>query len=167
MAYYQNVPLVILTSDRNPTMLKQREDQMIDQVGMFDRHVRKSVNLPIVIDRDDFIFCQRLVNEALLKLNHHGMGPVHINVPMKAYNNSFNVKKLSEAVRFERLDKMSEKAVWNKKIEQSKKANRILVICGQMSYVSDRLRNNLDRFFEKFNASLTMEYMANIYSEGI
>ena len=43
-AYYQNVPLVVLTSDRDPALLGQREDQMIDQVGMYDRHVRKSVN---------------------------------------------------------------------------------------------------------------------------
>ena len=163
-AYYQNVPLVILTSDRTPAMLKQREDQMIDQVGMFDRHVRKSVNLPIVDDQDNFIFCQRLVNEALLELNHHGTGPVHINVPMKAYNNSFNVKKLPDVVWFERLDKLSEEAVWNKKIEKLKKAKRILIVCGQMSHVSDKLRNNLDRFFEKFNTSLTMEYMTNIYA---
>lgn len=39
-AYYQNVPLVILTSDRNPAMLRQREDQIIDQIGMFDRHIK-------------------------------------------------------------------------------------------------------------------------------
>lgn len=44
-AFYQDVPLVVLTSDRNPAMLGQWEDQMIDQVGMYDRHVRKSVNL--------------------------------------------------------------------------------------------------------------------------
>lgn len=139
---------------------------MIDQVGMFDRHVRKSVNLPIVDDRDDFIFCQRLVNEALLELDHHGTGPVHINVPMKAYNNSFNIKILPDVIRFDRLDKLSEDAVWDKKIEKLKKAKRILVVCGQMSHVSDKLRSSLDRFFEKFNTSLTMEYMANIYAGG-
>ena len=35
---------------------------------MDDRHVRKSVNLPVVKTDDDFIYCQRLVNEALLEL---------------------------------------------------------------------------------------------------
>ena len=47
-AFYQGVPIVVLTSDRDPQMLGQWEDQMIDQVGMYDRHVRKSVNLPII-----------------------------------------------------------------------------------------------------------------------
>ena len=166
-AYYQNVPIIVLTSDRNPAMLMQREDQMINQVGMFNRHVKKSVNLPVVNDHDDFIFCQRLVNEALLELDHHGTGPVHINVPMKAYNNSFNVKQLPKVVRFERLDRQSEKAMWDGKIEQLKKAKRILVVCGQMSHVSDKLKSNLEEFFKRFNASLTMEYMANIYSGGV
>ena len=73
----------MLTGDRDVAMLGQREDQMIDQVGMYDRHVRKSVNLPVVKTDDDFIYCQRLVNEALLELDHNGQtGPVHINVPM-------------------------------------------------------------------------------------
>ena len=40
-AYYQHVPLIVLTGDRDYEMLGQWEDQMIDQVGMFDRHVRK------------------------------------------------------------------------------------------------------------------------------
>ena len=79
-AFYQGVPLVVLTSDRDPEMLGQWEDQMIDQVGMYDRHVRKSVNLPIINNYDDEIYCQRLINEALLELNHHGTGPVHINI---------------------------------------------------------------------------------------
>ena len=100
-AFYQGVPIVVLTSDRDPEMLGQWEDQMIDQVGMYDRHVRKSVNLPIINNHDDEIYCQRLVNEALMELNHHGTGPVHINVPMKSYNNSFNVK------RFQRLQSLT------------------------------------------------------------
>ena len=79
-AFYQNVPIVILTSDRNPSMLGQWEDQMIDQVGMFDRHVKKSVNLPIINDEDDEYYAERLINEALLELNHNGKGPVHIDI---------------------------------------------------------------------------------------
>ncbi|MGN0376285.1 MAG: 2-succinyl-5-enolpyruvyl-6-hydroxy-3-cyclohexene-1-carboxylic-acid synthase [Suilimivivens sp.] len=166
-AFYQNVPLVILTSDRNPAMLGQWEDQMIDQVGMYDRHVRKSVNLPVVENKDDFIFCQRLVNEALLELDHHGRGPVHINIPMKAYNNSFNIKSLPEVTKIDRLDVMSDREAWNRKIDKLKSADRILVVCGQMSYVSDELKVALDTFFHRFNASLTIEYMANIEGEGV
>ena len=167
-AFYQGVPIVVLTSDRDPEMLGQWEDQMIDQVGMYDRHVRKSVNLPIIHDHDDEIYCQRLVNEALLELNHHGTGPVHINVPMKAYNNSFNIKKLPEATKFERLCLDSEKTLWDAKLETLKKARRILVTCGQNSYVSPALKKSLSEFFLKYNSAVSIEYMSNVdLEEGL
>lgn len=167
-AFYQGVPIVVLTSDRDPEMLGQWEDQMIDQVGMYDRHVRKSVNLPIIHDHDDEIYCQRLVNEALLELNHHGTGPVHINVPMKAYNNSFNIKKLPEVTKFERLCLDSEKTLWDAKLETLKKARRILVTCGQNSYVSPALKKSLSEFFLKYNSAVSVEYMSNVdLEEGL
>ena len=161
-AFYQGVPIVVLTSDRDPAMLGQWEDQMIDQVGMYDRHVRKSVNLPIINSRDDEIFCQRLVNEALLELNHRGTGPVHINVPMKSYNNSFNVKSLPEVTKIDRLGISDEEAEWSRKIDKLKTAKRILVTCGQNSYVSPALQSNIRIFFERYDSAVVLDYMANI-----
>lgn len=161
-AFYQNVPLIILTSDRDPHMLGQREDQMIDQVGMFDRHVRKSVNLPIVNSREDFIWCQRLVNEAFLELDHHGKGPVHINIPMNSYNISFNAKEIPFVVKFERLEHDCELQKWNEKAEILKKKQRIMVVCGQNSFVSENLNRQLKSFFEKYNCAVSIEYMSNL-----
>lgn len=164
-AFYQGVPIVVLTSDRNPAMLGQWEDQMIDQVGMFDRHVRKSVNLPEVENRDDFIFCQRLVNEALLELNHRGSGPVHINVPTRYYNRSFTCKMLPEVTKIDRLDAFSPAELWQQKVDALKNSRRILITCGQNSAVSASLQVRIDAFFRKFNAAISIEYMANIESE--
>ncbi len=166
LAYKQNVPLVVLTSDRNPAMLRQREDQMIDQVDMFGQNIKKAVNLPIVNDGDDFIYCQRLVNEALMELDHHGKGPVQINIPMKAYNNSFNVSVLPEVTKIERLDLSMRESLWASKVQKLKQAKRILVVCGQNSSVPDRLKQSLTDFFERFNCSLSMEYMANVSEAG-
>ena len=165
-AYYQGVPLVVLTSDRDPAMLGQWEDQMIDQVGMFDRHVKKSVNLPEIDNREDFIFCQRLVNEALLELNHHGTGPVHINVPMRYYNRSFNCKVLPEVTKIERLGVFDDDCLWRKKVEKLRQSQRILVTCGQSSFISDGFKEQLNLFFHKFNSSISIEYMTNMECDG-
>jgi 2-succinyl-5-enolpyruvyl-6-hydroxy-3-cyclohexene-1-carboxylate synthase len=167
-AFYQGVPVIVLTSDRDPAMLGQWEDQMIDQVGMYDRHVRKSVNLPIINNRDDEIYCQRLVNEALLELNHHGTGPVHINIPMKSYNNSFNIKSLPEVTKIERLCLEDNNILWQEKIKKLSNAKKVLVTCGQMSYVSHNLKMEIQRFFEKYNATIAVEYMSNLeFEHGI
>lgn len=164
-AFYQGVPLIILTSDRDPEMLGQWEDQMIDQVGMYDRHVRKSINLPIIHDHDDEIYCQRILNEALLELDHHGTGPVHINVPMKSYNNSFNIKELPQVRKIDRLTLEDDSDKWIKKIELLKKAKRILVTCGQSSFFDQRLEERLNNFFKHFNSAISVEYMSNIQVE--
>lgn len=166
-AFYQGVPLIVLTSDRNPAMLGQWEDQMIDQVGMYDRHVRKSVNLPAEINnQDDWIYCQRLVNEALLELNHHGTGPVHINIPMKSYNNSFNTKSLPEVIKIDRVEVLSDDSLWKEKIEELKNAKRILVTVGQRSYFSDNLNKQLTDFFHHYNAAISVDYMSNVDCDG-
>lgn len=46
-AYYQNIPLLVLTGDRDPYLLDQLEDQMINQVNMYGNFCRKSVTLPL------------------------------------------------------------------------------------------------------------------------
>ena len=166
-AFYQGVPIVVLTSDRDPAMLGQWEDQMIDQVGMFDRHVKKSVNLPLIYSKDDEIHCQRLINEALLELNHHGTGPVHINVPMKAYNTSFTVKELPTVTKIDRLCLEDDLNIWNEKIEKLKASERILVVCGQKSYVGNELKSRIEDFFHRYNSAVIVDHMSNLDFEGI
>ena len=139
---------------------------MIDQVGMFDRHVRKSVNLPIVRDDDDYIYCRRLVNEALLELNHNGTGPVHINVPMKYYSTTFPLHSLPEVQAIHRVDWNSSQDEWQEKVNQLAAAKRILVVCGQESYVSDEQQRQMTEFFHKFNSAIAVDYMSNIECEG-
>lgn len=163
-AFYQGVPLVVLTSDRNPAMLGQWEDQMIDQVGMYDRHVRKSVNLPIINDSDDAHFCERLVNEALLELDHHGTGPIHINVPMKAYNNSFNVKELPKVTRIRRVE-TDQADEWAACADQLSRVKRVLVVAGQQSSCPAELACALESFAASYEVAIAAEYMANIPRE--
>ena len=161
-AYYQNVPLVILTSDRDQRMIGQWEDQLIDQVGMYDRHVRKSVNLPIINDKDDEIYCQRLINEALLELNHNGAkGPVQINIPTNTYNRSFLAKELPYTKKIDRLF-LNSKENWNNSIKELNEYKKILVICGQKADVSIELKKELEKFFENYNCAIVGDYMSNV-----
>lgn len=57
-AFYQHLPLIILTSDRNHYYLNQQEDQCVPQKNLYSDIVRKSVDLPIVRDGMDFLVLQ-------------------------------------------------------------------------------------------------------------
>lgn len=166
-AYYQNVPLLVLTSDRDYRMLGQWEDQMIDQVGMYDRHVKKSLNLPMdASTKDDFVYCQRLVNEGLLELTHNSKGPVHINVPTDSYSADFYTKTLPDVKKIDLLNYSSEDILWKDKIIKLKNASKILIAVGQNSYISDKLKLLIEQFFKKYNCSISVEYMGNLECVG-
>jgi len=81
-SYYQQVPLLVISADRPTAWIGQMDGQTIPQTGIFGSLIRKEVSLPEPASETDIWHCNRLINEALLELNHHVCGPVHINVPI-------------------------------------------------------------------------------------
>lgn len=81
-AYYQNLPLLIISADRPASAIGQMDGQTIVQPGSFHNYIRKEVTLPEPHDAESLWYCNRLINEALAELTHNGFGPVHINVPI-------------------------------------------------------------------------------------
>lgn len=96
-AFYQQVPLVVISADRPMAWIGQMDGQTVPQPGVFGALVKKSVNLPEVKTGEDERYCNRLVNEALLALNHYGKGPVHINIPLSEPLFGFTVEELPPA----------------------------------------------------------------------
>ena len=77
-AYYQHIPLVVISADRPPQWIDQLDGQTLPQPDAFGRFVKKTVNLPEPHDEETRWYCQRLLNEALIIYD----APVHINVPI-------------------------------------------------------------------------------------
>ena len=127
-AYYQKVPLLFLTGDRDPYCLDQLEDQMINQVDMYRNFCKKCVSLPVVETEKDVWYCQRLVNEAILELNHHGCGPVQINFPINQSINDIadaSVPELPLYNKIERFELTTPEEKWAAKVDELKKKSRI------------------------------------------
>ena len=85
-AFYQRLPLLVLSSDRVPYLLNQMEDQMYDQLDTFTHCTKYCGQLPEVNNSIDEWLCNRIINEGLLELKHHGNGPVHLNIPFVAHH---------------------------------------------------------------------------------
>lgn len=81
-AYYQNVPLLVISADRPLAMIGQMQGQTLPQTGAFGQMARYSVSLPEPKTEVEHWHCNRIVNEALAMLTENGAGPVHINVPI-------------------------------------------------------------------------------------
>lgn len=97
-AFYQQVPLVVISADRPAAWIGQMDGQTLPQPGVFGSLVKKSVNLPEVQSEEDEWYCNRLINEALMELDHHGKGPVHINVPISEPFSSYQSRNFLKHV---------------------------------------------------------------------
>lgn len=168
-AFYQNVPILVLTGDRDPYMLGQQEDQMINQVGMYDRVVRKSVTLPIVKNDFDKWYAERLINEAILELDHHKKGPVHINVPVPAVVYWSKDKEITEYPSVKVINRYEISDAFTKQLENMRqvlsKKKKILVLAGQNTSTFDE--HYLSEFFSKYNCIIHAEHMGNVACSGV
>ena len=89
-AYYQHIPMVVISADRPPQWIDQLDGQTLPQPDALGRFVRKAVTLPEPHNEEQHWYCNRLVNEALL-VRH---APVHINVPISEPLFDFSVPLL-------------------------------------------------------------------------
>ncbi len=132
-AYYQHVPLVVISADRPPQWIDQLDGQTLPQQDALGRFVRKAVSLPEPHNEEEHWFCNRLVNEALLAARQRGDGPVHINVPLTEPLYEFTVDSLPD----ERMITYAAPCVDKRLITECAgmfwKASRPMVIVGQSS----------------------------------
>jgi 2-succinyl-5-enolpyruvyl-6-hydroxy-3-cyclohexene-1-carboxylate synthase len=83
-AFYQQVPLFVLTADRPPEWIDQQDNQAIHQPGMYAPHVRYAGVLPLDDGHEDARWhTVRLIGEALDAAQGLQPGPVHINAPLR------------------------------------------------------------------------------------
>ena len=81
-AFYQRVPLLVITADRPEEWVDQGEGQAIRQQGVLALHMKRSVQLPRnPTDELARWHCGRLINEAIDATLLPVPGPVHVNVP--------------------------------------------------------------------------------------
>ena len=102
-AYYQQVPIVVISADRPPQWIDQNDGQTMPQGDALGRFVKKSVTLCEPADDEQRWMCNRLVNEVLLEATHHGCGPVHVNIPISEPLYEFTTEKLPEERKINRM----------------------------------------------------------------
>ncbi|NQZ79114.1 MAG: 2-succinyl-5-enolpyruvyl-6-hydroxy-3-cyclohexene-1-carboxylic-acid synthase, partial [Ekhidna sp.] len=94
-AYYREIPLVVLSADRPPELIDQRDGQTIRQFGALENHVLGSFQLPIIESRTDEKEYESTLIEGLKKASGSRKGPVHINIPFREPFYPISDQKLS------------------------------------------------------------------------
>lgn len=138
-AFYQEIPLIIISADRPPEWTNQYDGQTIQQLGIFGPHVKNAFQLPVEVQHPDAQWqVNRIVNEAILLTADFPRGPVHINIPLREpfypeHNESFDfpkvrvIRKPKTEVQLREEDWQALRKIWHQ-------AERRMIIVGQMPY---------------------------------
>ncbi len=166
-AYYQQVPFIVISADRPAAWIGQMDGQTLPQPDVFRTLVKKSVNLPEIRTEEDEWYCNRLVNEALLETDHHGRGPVHINIPVSEPLFHFTVEELPEVRVITRYQKEGLLDEYSKPfLESFIKYQKRMLIAGQITYIDKSDWNDVghDTLYKPF--AFLSEHTGNRFAPG-
>lgn len=141
-AFYQEVPLIVLTADRPPEWIDQWDGQTIHQENLYADHIKGSFKY----DEDHVD-----VGETALALALGGAPrPVHLNVPIREPfypdsldENVFSTKGTKDTKR--EIEKIDD-AIWSEFEAALNSSEKVMVLGGQMGFNSELvgLLNQLD-----------------------
>lgn len=132
-AYYQHVPLVVISADRPAMWIDQQDGQTLPQLDALGRFVSKAVSLPEPSTDDERWYCNRLVNEALLCCQRHGGSPVHLNVPISEPLFTFNMPALPTERVIRQVVATTDVAHCQPLLADVQSAKRPMIVVGQLS----------------------------------
>lgn len=161
-AYYQRLPLVLITADRLPQLLNQMEDQMLDQTELFAGTLRARALLRPVGDDLDHWYDNRVINEALLALRVNGSGPVHINVPVKTHTGLTYKAQTLPTVRVIRHHGAAASSTEWHGIRERIRSKKVLIIWGQANRPGKDLIDAVEAFTSRTDSLLVADHLGNI-----
>lgn len=132
-AYYQKIPLLVITADRPHELIGQNEGQTIKQRDIFANYTKKSFELPVDSSGDtDLWFTGRIISEAINHTLLGGSGPVHLNVPLREplYTPVPQPENHAPVIRVVENKRMLDDFQWQALSKEWKKHKKKLVLCG-------------------------------------
>jgi len=163
-AFYQKIPLVVITADRPTEWIDQDDGQTIRQHNIFSNYIKASFTLPAENNHpDDLWYAQRAVSEAFNNATEKGNeGPVHINVPLREplYGETKEVDaarivEVADVTR--RLSPVDEKEI----LSSWKKAGKKMIICG-LHKPDKELNSLLNKLAEDDSVVVLTETTSNL-----
>ena len=112
-AYYQRIPLLVITADRPLEWIDQGEGQTMQQNNIYANFIKKSFEIFQETNHpDELWYNARMFNEAFNLTQSAPKGPVHINIPLReplyTQNLDFNNKKAKIIEHISPLPELSE-----------------------------------------------------------
>ena len=169
-AFFQQVPLLILTADRPAEWIDQYDGQTIFQPNVYGKHVKGSFELPDSSTFPDQLWqSSRIVNEAINLSKQFPAGPVHINIPLREpfYPNKGEELLFPEKPRVFNLSKSKIQPTEESLIKLKSRleiVKKILIVPGQQR-PNAQIQSILDELSSNKNAVVVTDTISNLQSD--
>lgn len=167
-AYYQGLPLIIISADRPAQWIDQDDSQTIRQASALDNIVKKSYDIPDFQEDNKEMswFANRELNDALLTALSTRPGPVHINMQLSAPLDSTISRKAEEhrVIELFNADNKLSKAHLHALCNEARD-KKILVISGFMQ-PSAAMSKAIGRLAALPQVAVLAETISNVHARG-
>lgn len=167
-AFFQQVPLLVLTADRPPEWIDQWDGQTIRQKNIYGEHVKANYNFPVDLAHPDAAWhAERIINEAIITAHHPPYGPVHVNIPLRE---PFYPTE-ADAVDFSKQPKVFKRTSPTLNLSDDTKINLLqqwtesrkkLIVCGQHGY-DKNLQLAIDKIIKKQRIPVCADVISNMH----
>ncbi|MCA0364866.1 MAG: 2-succinyl-5-enolpyruvyl-6-hydroxy-3-cyclohexene-1-carboxylic-acid synthase [Bacteroidetes bacterium] len=164
-AFFQEIPMLVLTADRPPEWIHQYDGQTIFQKDIYGKHVKKAFELPVDYSHPDARWqIERIFNEAIDLSQAAPKGPVHINVPIREPFYPEDYEEYEFGSNKKHIRRVAHQAIinpedWADLLEIWRNADGIMVAVGQNS---QDLEEELSELSEGQNVVVVADVIANI-----
>jgi 2-succinyl-5-enolpyruvyl-6-hydroxy-3-cyclohexene-1-carboxylate synthase len=167
-AYYQKVPLMVLTADRPTEWIDQDDGQTIRQPFIYNNYIKASYTLPAEGTHvDDIWYTQRVASEAFNVATEKGNeGPVHINIPLREplYGESGGMDAKVRKIERAEVNKVLSAESENEIVKEWNRAKRKMIICG-LHRPDKKLNELLSTIAEDSSVVVITETTSNMFDE--
>jgi len=165
-AYYQKIPLLVLTADRPPELIDQGYGQTIRQRNVYENYIKASFELPVDIeDETSLKKVEKIINEAINLTQYPEPGPVHINIPFREplYGTS---EEMIDAKVFEYVkEQVDLKPIISELSNSWNNSDKVLIVAGQQQR-DDELNKLLSNIVDDKKVTLLSETTSNLNGEN-
>lgn len=164
-AYYQNIPLIILSADRPIQWIDQDDSQTLRQDNALDNYLKKSYSIPAGNDEIKELqwYVNRITNDAFITAMSGAKGPVHINIHLDEplgvkTGRSCNPVRLVESLN---SDTFGNKEIF-KSLAQELVNSRIMLVAG-FGMPDSGLQKAVADFSRWPNVAVMAETISNLH----
>lgn len=165
-AYYQRIPLIVITADRPKEWTNQGDGQTINQTNLYQNFIRRSYELKGDADKaSDFWYNERRLSEGYNAATISDKGPVHFNIPLNEplYNTSEVEIKTLKVFREAETAKILSEDMLTTLTKEFSKSSQVMIIAGQHP-IDVALQNALTEIAHYKNVIVLTESTSNIHN---